>query len=245
MDGFVESLRKRLSKRDHTRLGSTTKQMSCGSSIRVAAKEGDKRASVAVVLRRDRRQHGPLELLLIKRAENPRDRWSGDIALPGGRQEVGETDLDTAIRETHEEVGMALTKGGFEFLGQLDDRVASRKAGKRLIVSTFVFLSDCAGGGGSGGSSSSSVAVAAATGATTHESGPEANIVGSSKAAAAWHPLVLDVKEVAEAWWVNVGVLLDTPVTPKKVSVVQAVPFLKKRRILQVGNARCLLSQLP
>jgi len=213
--------------------------MRCGSAIRVAAKEGDKRASVAVVLRRDRRKNGPLELLVIKRADNPRDRWSGDIALPGGRQEVGETDLDTAIRETHEEVGLALTKGGFEFLGQLNDRVASRKAGKRLIVSTFVFLSDCVGGGGGGGGGSSPSVAAA----TMHASGPEASIVGSSAvpaaaaaaASAAWQSLVLDAKEVAEAWWVNLGILLDTSVTTKKVSVVQAVPFLKKGGILQVG----------
>ncbi|MEJ2539998.1 MAG: hypothetical protein P8188_08525 [Gemmatimonadota bacterium] len=40
-------------------------------------------AAVALVLRK--RPGVPVELLLIKRAEHPRDPWSGHMALPGGR----------------------------------------------------------------------------------------------------------------------------------------------------------------
>ncbi|RHY81058.1 hypothetical protein DYB35_002889 [Aphanomyces astaci] len=66
----------------------------------------------------------PLELLFIRRAINPRDRWSGHIAFPGGRVEAGESALDAARRETMEEVGVDLTHA--EVLGQLDDRLAAR-----------------------------------------------------------------------------------------------------------------------
>lgn len=64
------------------------------------------RAAVAVVLRDG--VSGP-EILLIKRAENPRDHWSGHIALPGGRWEEADGVLSaTALRETREEVGLEL-----------------------------------------------------------------------------------------------------------------------------------------
>lgn len=41
-----------------------------------------------------------VQLLFIKRSENPRDRHSGQVALPGGKLEPGETPLQAAIRET-------------------------------------------------------------------------------------------------------------------------------------------------
>ena len=48
-------------------------------------------AAVALVL-----LEGPqgLEILLIKRAERGDDPWSGQIALPGGRYDAGDRDLD-------------------------------------------------------------------------------------------------------------------------------------------------------
>ena len=33
-----------------------------------------------------------IELLFVRRAINPRDRWSGQMAFPGGRQNINETD---------------------------------------------------------------------------------------------------------------------------------------------------------
>ena len=72
-------------------------------------------AAVAVVLRDA--DSGP-ELLLIKRAEDPRDHWSGHIALPGGRWDEGDGSLSmTALRETREEVGIDL--GVEALLGRL------------------------------------------------------------------------------------------------------------------------------
>ena len=58
-------------------------------------------AAVALLLVPD-----PDRLLLIRRAERQGDPWSGQLALPGGRREPGDTDLlATALRETEEEVG--------------------------------------------------------------------------------------------------------------------------------------------
>lgn len=49
---------------------------------------------------------GGVEALLIVRAQRDGDRWSGHVALPGGKREDGDADLHaTARRETREEVG--------------------------------------------------------------------------------------------------------------------------------------------
>lgn len=48
--------------------------------------------------------------LLLRRATNPVDPWSGHFALPGGRREAGDRDLlATVIRETLEETGLRLS----------------------------------------------------------------------------------------------------------------------------------------
>lgn len=44
---------------------------------------------------------------------------AGQIALPGGRIEKGETALETALRETWEEIG--ITRGQIEILGTLSE----------------------------------------------------------------------------------------------------------------------------
>lgn len=72
-------------------------------------------------------------LLLIRRQEHERDRWSGHIALPGGRHEPrDETLLDTALRETEEELGFAPLEHG-ELLGSAGI-LESRRLGVRLAV---------------------------------------------------------------------------------------------------------------
>ncbi|CAM9922570.1 unnamed protein product [Scytosiphon promiscuus] len=93
-------------------------------------------ASLALVLREE---NGKVEMLVIKRATSLRDKWSGHIALPGGRQEIGETELQAAVRECREEVGLSLASSRFALLGRLEDSKTS--TGKdALTVSCFVFL---------------------------------------------------------------------------------------------------------
>ena len=72
------------------------------------------------------------------RAEHPRDPWSGHMALPGGRADAGDADLvATAMRETEEEVGLALARG--DLLGELDEVGPHAGSAMRLTVRAFVF----------------------------------------------------------------------------------------------------------
>ena len=102
---------------------------------RVADAPDARPAAVALVL-----LEGPqgLELILIKRAERGDDPWSGQIALPGGRYEVGDRDLEaTAVRETIEETGVDLS--GAERLGALDDLYPRTSLLPPVVVRPFVF----------------------------------------------------------------------------------------------------------
>jgi 8-oxo-dGTP pyrophosphatase MutT (NUDIX family) len=98
-------------------------------------KEGsDADAAVALLLRA--RGRG-FEVLFVKRAENPTDFWSGQVALPGGKREIKDESLrQTAIRESLEEIGIDLTQG-CRFLGVLK---ASTSAGRHVKVLPLVFF---------------------------------------------------------------------------------------------------------
>lgn len=94
------------------------------------------RAAVALVLRDGAEG---IELLFIRRTEDPRDPWSGQMAFPGGRAEPGEDLLATARRETAEEVGLDLARRA-EQLGALDEIEAlARMRPVGLTISPFVF----------------------------------------------------------------------------------------------------------
>jgi 8-oxo-dGTP pyrophosphatase MutT (NUDIX family) len=58
----------------------------------------------AVLIGLVERDHG-LNVLLTRRADTLR-RHTGQIALPGGRRDPGETPWQTALREAHEEIGL-------------------------------------------------------------------------------------------------------------------------------------------
>jgi len=74
---------------------------------------------------------GDPEILFIKRAGRSGDRWSGHVALPGGKRDAQDTDdLAAAIRETKEEVGLDLTAGGCFHVGNLPERVVTTAWGR-------------------------------------------------------------------------------------------------------------------
>ena len=69
-------------------------------------------------------QNGDPEILFIKRAGRPGDRWSGHVALPGGKRDPDdESDVAAAIRETREEVGLDLSNDHCLHVGNLPERV--------------------------------------------------------------------------------------------------------------------------
>jgi 8-oxo-dGTP pyrophosphatase MutT (NUDIX family) len=76
-----------------------------------------KAAAVAVVLRAG---DDGLSVLLIRRADHPADVWSGHVAFPGGRAQPGESSVETAMRETAEEVGLDLRRFA-DTVGALDE----------------------------------------------------------------------------------------------------------------------------
>lgn len=90
-------------------------------------------AATALILVED---GADLDVLFIERAARGGDRWSGQMALPGGRREERDPDLaTTARRETLEEVGVHLP----DPVGRLDDH---RERFGRGYVATFVYALD-------------------------------------------------------------------------------------------------------
>ena len=102
----------------------------------IAHRDEGTHAAVALVLAGDA---ADLSVCLIRRADHESDRWSGHVALPGGR--VDPLDLSprgAAIRETREEVGLRL--GRASYLGSLGAQPIGRggKPGD-MSLSSYVF----------------------------------------------------------------------------------------------------------
>lgn len=92
-------------------------------------------AAVALIL-----VPGPdgLEALFIRRAVRAGDPWSGQVALPGGRRDPVDVDLEaTAIRETQEELAVDLVRA--ERLGALDDIRPRTQLLPPVSVRPFIF----------------------------------------------------------------------------------------------------------
>ncbi|MEO8031349.1 MAG: CoA pyrophosphatase [Gemmatimonadota bacterium] len=81
----------------------------------------------------------PDTILLIRRADRSDDPWSGQMALPGGRRNPSDADPRvTAIRETLEEVGVALPDNSY--LGELPDVVPKSVALGNIVVRPYLFI---------------------------------------------------------------------------------------------------------
>jgi len=94
-------------------------------------------AAVAICLRE---RNDELEILLMRRAFDENDPWSGQICLPGGRHEVSdESSRVTAERETQEEVGIQLNES--HFISRCNDSYAPIISNnKQVHISVYAYL---------------------------------------------------------------------------------------------------------
>lgn len=97
--------------------------------------DGMRRAAVAALFHRG-------SVLLMKRAERHGDPWSGHVSLPGGRHEPSDGDLlVTAVRESREELGLALDRDA-RYVGRLAPLHPRNAGPSGMEVSAFVFVTD-------------------------------------------------------------------------------------------------------
>jgi 8-oxo-dGTP pyrophosphatase MutT (NUDIX family) len=83
---------------------------------------------------------GSAEVLCIRRAQREGDPWSGHIAFPGGRPTAADPDLlAVAVRETVEEVGIDVRRGG-RVLGRLPTVEPQSRRLPPVDVTPFVAL---------------------------------------------------------------------------------------------------------
>ena len=98
------------------------------------------RAAVAMVFRPGKRS--ALELLMIHRAEHPKDPWSGHMAFPGGRIDPGDASArDGAMREVQEELSLDLKNA--KLIGEVEPlTVPPRVLETEMWVQAFVFYAE-------------------------------------------------------------------------------------------------------
>lgn len=80
-------------------------------------------------------EEGKEEILFEKRSL--KIRQPGEVSLPGGKVEKGESYLEAALRETEEEIGIDSSK--IEILGELDYLVASNRMIRAFVGRTDSF----------------------------------------------------------------------------------------------------------
>ena len=92
------------------------------------------RAAVAVIIT----ECESPSVLLLKRAKNQNDPWSGQWAFPGGKREADDADLiDTSIRETYEECGCILSRDDMTMTLPLAN--AGKHSGHPVLVAPFLW----------------------------------------------------------------------------------------------------------
>ena len=105
------------------------------NSLEQASENVDANAAVVVLLKETNQK---LQVLFVKRAKSPKDAWSGQIALPGGKRDPKDFEIKTTVvRETLEETGLNLLEG-YRFLGTMEPLRSVRKPEFKIVP--FVVL---------------------------------------------------------------------------------------------------------
>lgn len=111
---------------------------------KIISRSWSKRAAVNLIV--DDVSFDTAAVLMIQRARYEGDPWSGHMAFPGGRQEkVDISTLETAKRETFEELGFDMDapisrRLDLRFLGRLSDRYARQRGNPiHLVITPYVF----------------------------------------------------------------------------------------------------------
>jgi 8-oxo-dGTP pyrophosphatase MutT (NUDIX family) len=94
-------------------------------------KEREKADAAVVILLKKKKCD--FEILFVKRAVNPIDPWSGEMAFPGGRSDHNDRDIkNTIVRETFEETGIDLLHR-CRFLGTLEFFRSTRNQEMKIL----------------------------------------------------------------------------------------------------------------
>lgn len=121
---------------DATALAALVSALHADRARRIPRVRGLVRAAVAVVLVPGAPEGG-IGTVLIGRPMRTGDRWSGDVAFPGGLARAGERDDEAARREAFEEVGLTLGAP----IGRLADRITLAPGRTRpMRVRPLVFV---------------------------------------------------------------------------------------------------------
>lgn len=119
----------------HETIGKLEKLLAGRDPVKITIDGDFVHAAVMVILKEEGRG---FSMLFIKRADSDRDAFSGHVAFPGGKMKEGDRGkLETAVRETHEEVGIDITKSG-RVLGALDDVNPSNPRANKFIVTPYL-----------------------------------------------------------------------------------------------------------
>ena len=104
-------------------------------ALKSISEKQDADAAIALMLKP---KNQDFKVLFVKRAENPADPWSGQVAFPGGKRDVKDKSLkQTVVRETLEETNINLLDG-CRFLGVLAAIRSTRKPEMKILP--FVIL---------------------------------------------------------------------------------------------------------
>jgi 8-oxo-dGTP diphosphatase len=104
-------------------------------ALRPVSEGQDGDAAVALLLKLADKD---LKILFVKRAENPADPWSGQMAFPGGRRDAADRSLkQTVVRETLEETSINLLHR-CRFLGVMESQKSTARPEMKIVP--FVVL---------------------------------------------------------------------------------------------------------